>query len=245
MSRFPHCLRGDPEAIFKFNKAIIDATHDLVCAYKPQIAYFAAEAAETALEQTIRYIQTHYPHIPIILDSKRGDIGSTAEKYAQEAFERYRVDAVTVNPYLGYDSVKPFVEYAEKGVIILCRTSNATAADIQDIDIGGEKLYQRVASLVQNEWNYNANCLLVVGATWPSQMASIRNSLGNMPFLVPGVGSQGGDIKSMVEAGKTADGLGLIISSSRAVLYASAGEDFASAAREVVLNLREEINRYR
>lgn len=179
------------------------------------------------------------------MDSKRGDIGSTAEKYAQEAFERYRVDAVTVNPYLGYDSVKPFVEYAEKGVIILCRTSNATAADIQDIDIGGEKLYQRVASLVQNEWNYNANCLLVVGATWPSQMASIRNSLGNMPFLVPGVGSQGGDIKSMVEAGKTADGLGLIISSSRAVLYASAGEDFASAAREVVLNLREEINRYR
>lgn len=155
------------------------------------------------------------------------------------------MDAVTVNPYLGFDSVKPFVDFESKGCIILCRTSNTSASDIQDIDIDGEKFYQKVAKLVNDEWNYNKNCLLVVGATWPSQMTEIRNIVGNMPFLVPGVGAQGGDVRSMVEAGKTPDGMGLIISSSRAVLYASSGSDFAQAARDVTLKLKKEINQYR
>ena len=245
ISRFPEKLRNEPESIFKFNKAIIDSTYDLVCAYKPQIAYFAAESAEDQLEKTIKYIQTEYPEIPIILDAKRGDIGSTAQKYAIEAFERYRADAVTVNPYLGFDSVEPFLSYKERGTILLCRTSNPGASDFQDLEVDGEPLYKRVALLASKKWNTNENCLLVVGATWPSQMSEIRNLVGEMPFLVPGVGAQGGDVEAMVKAGKTKDGTGLIISSSRGVLYAGSGEDFGNAARTVVSNLREEINAYR
>lgn len=245
ISRFPEMLRNEPESIFKFNKAIIDSTHDLVCAYKPQVAYFAAESAEDQLEKTIEYIKTEYPNIPVILDAKRGDIGSTAHKYAKEAFERYHADAVTVNPYLGFDSVEPFLSYKERGTILLCRTSNPGASDFQDLKVDGEPLYKRVALLASKKWNTNKNCLLVVGATWPSQMSEIRALVGEMPFLVPGVGAQGGDVEAMVKAGKTKDGAGLIISSSRGVLYASSGEDFGNAARSVVLSLREEINAYR
>lgn len=245
LSRFPSCLTGAPDAIFKFNKAIIDATHDLVCAYKPQIAYFAAESAEDQLQKTIHYIKKEYPHIPIILDSKRGDIGSTAEKYALEAFQRYDADAVTINPYMGFDSAEPFLKYKDKGVILLCRTSNSGANDLQDLLVDGLPLYQKVASLVSNDWNGNNNCLLVVGATWPSQMSEVRSLVGDMPFLVPGVGAQGGDIASLVKAGQTANGTGLIISSSRAVLYASAEDDFATKAREVVSKLRLDINYHR
>jgi orotidine-5'-phosphate decarboxylase len=245
MDRFPASLRNVPDAIFKFNKEIIDATHDLVCAFKPQIAYFSAESAEAQLEKTIQYIQSEYPKIPIILDSKRGDIGSTAEKYAVEAFERYKVDAVTVNPYLGFDSAEPFLNYKEKGTILLCRTSNSGANDFQDLEVDGMPLYIKVASLVSDKWNYNNNCLLVVGATWPSQMSEVRSIVGDMPFLVPGVGAQGGDIEPLVKAGKTANGTGLIISSSRGVIYASDGDDFASKAREVTLKLRSDINLHR
>tara|TARA_R110001583_G_scaffold22377_5_gene83979 strand:+ start:12732 stop:13544 length:813 start_codon:yes stop_codon:yes gene_type:complete len=245
MSRLPVSLRDTPDAIFEFNKAIIDSTHDLVCAYKPQIAYFSAESAEDQLEKTIHYIKTKYPNIPIILDSKRGDIGSTAEKYASEAFERYQADAVTINPYLGFDSVEPFINYKDKGTILLCRTSNTGAKDLQDLSVDGMPLYQKVASLVSEQWNYNNNCLLVVGATWPSQMSQVRSLVGDMPFLVPGVGAQGGDIESLVKAGKTKNGTGLIISSSRAVIYASTGDDFAIKAREVASQLRNEINSYR
>ncbi|PWQ93543.1 orotidine-5'-phosphate decarboxylase [Leucothrix arctica] len=243
--RFPSSLRDVPDAIFQFNKAIIDATHDLVCAYKPQIAYFSAESAEDQLEKTIQYIQTEYPDIPVILDSKRGDIGSTAKKYAVEAFERYKADAVTINPYLGFDSAEPFLNYKDKGTVLLCRTSNRGANDLQDLDVGGMPLYQKVASMITEQWNFNKNCMLVVGATWPSQMSEVREIVGDMPFLVPGVGAQGGDIEALVKAGQTANGTGLIISSSRGVIYASEGDNFASAARSVVVDLREKINLHR
>ena len=242
-ARFPEHMKN--ASIFQFNKAIIDATHDLVCAYKPQIAYFASEGAESELEQTVKYIKENYPEIPVILDAKRGDIGSTAEKYALEAFERYGADAVTVNPYLGRDSLRPFLSYRDKGTVILCRTSNPSAKDIQDLMIDGEPLYKRVARLAAEQWNENNNCMLVVGATWPSQMSEIRDIVGNMPFLVPGVGAQGGDVKALVNAGQTKDGNGLIISSSRAILYAGSGTDFDLSARNATLKLRDEINGYR
>ncbi len=244
-ARLPVMLRGRPQAIFEFNKAIIDATHDLVCAYKPQIAYFAAQSAEDQLLQTMEYLRTRYPHIPAILDAKRGDIGSTADQYALEAFTRYQADAVTVNPYLGGDSITPFTRYADKGVVILCRTSNPGAQDLQDLVIDGEPLYVHVAARVAKQWNANSNCLLVVGATWPEQMRQVRAVVGDMPLLVPGVGAQGGDVKALVTAGKTADGTGLIVNSSRAVLYASSGDDFAQAARRVAQASRDEINLYR
>ncbi|MGD9841907.1 MAG: orotidine-5'-phosphate decarboxylase [Steroidobacteraceae bacterium] len=244
-ARLPSCLRGQPQAIFEFNKAIVDATHDLVCAYKPQIAYFAAQSAEDQLLMTIDYVRDQYPHIPVILDAKRGDIGSTAEQYAVEAFVRFQADAVTINPYLGADSISPFTRYADKGVVILCRTSNSGAKDLQDLDVGGQPLYLRVAEKVAHEWNGSNNCMLVVGATWPEQMQRVRAVVGDMPLLVPGVGAQGGDVKALVTAGKTADGTGLVINSSRAVLYASSSDDFAQAARQVVQTSRNEINLYR
>lgn len=245
LSRFPKCLAPNRRAILDFNKAIIDATHDLVCAFKPQIAYFSAESAEKELEQTIDYIKVNYPHIPVILDAKRGDIGSTAQQYAAEAFDRYNADAVTVNPYMGFDAIEPFTSYKERGVIILCRTSNPGAASIQDLIVEGEPLYKRVARLAATQWNENNNCLLVMGATWPEQMADIRSVVGDMPFLVPGVGAQGGDIGAMVESGQTKNGSGLVISSSRAVLYASPKDDFANAARSVALQTRNQINQCR
>jgi orotidine-5'-phosphate decarboxylase len=244
-AKFPAALKDKPDAIFQFNKAIVDATHDLVCAYKPQIAYFAAHAAETQLLNTIEYIQTKYPHIPVILDAKRGDIGSTAEQYAIEAFRRYKADAVTVNPYLGHDSVQPFTSYKDKGVIILCRTSNAGAKDIQDLQVDGQPLFEKLAQRVSHEWNVHGNCLMVVGATWPEQLKRVRDIVGNMPLLIPGIGAQGGDVKAVVTAGKTSSGTGLIISSSRSVLYASNKDDFAGAARAAALALKDEINLYR
>lgn len=242
VGRFPAHLRDRPDAILAFNRAIIDATADLVCAYKPQIAHYAAEAAEEQLLDTIRYIRERAPGVPVILDSKRGDIGNTAEKYAREAFERYGADAVTVNPYLGRDSAEPFLSYADKGVVILCRTSNAGAREFQDLEIGGKKLYQIVAEKVANEWNTNGNCLLVVGATYPQELAEVRALTGDMTFLVPGVGAQGGDVEAAVRHGRTTDARGLVINSSRGIIYASTGEDFAAAARAATLQLRQAIN---
>lgn len=243
--RLPAHLPRNIEGIVAFNQAIIDATHDLVCAFKPQIAYFSAHHAEEGLTRTIDHIRTHYPHMPVILDAKRGDIGSTAEKYAVEAFERYGADAVTVNPYMGHDSVAPFLTYTDRGVIILCRTSNPGAADFQDLDVGGRPLYEAVAERVVEKWNTHGNCMLVVGATWPEQMARVRSIVGDMPFLVPGVGAQGGDVEKLVRAGKTVEGAGLVISSSRAVLYADQGKGFAEAARSEALRLRQLVNSYR
>jgi orotidine-5'-phosphate decarboxylase len=242
IERFPPHIAESASPIFQFNKAIVDATADLVCAYKPQFAHYAAYEAEDQLERTIDYIHRTYPGIPVILDSKRGDVGNTAERYAIEAFERYHADAVTVSPYLGGDSLEPFLKYEDKGVIILCRTSNPGAGDVQDLEVGGRRLFHVVADIVANRWNSRGNCLLVVGATYPRELAEVREIVGNMPLLVPGVGAQGGDVSQAVQNGQTVAGSGLVISSSRGILYASAGEDFASAARAATEKLRDQIN---
>ena len=242
IERFPPQVVDQPSPIFQFNKAIIDATADIVCAYKPQFAHYAAYEAEDQLERTIDYIQSTYPGIPVILDSKRGDVGNTAERYAIEAFERYHADAVTVSPYLGGDSMEPFLKYEDKGVIILCRTSNPGAGDLQDLDVGGRRLFHVVAELAARRWNTRGNCALVVGATYPRELAEVREIVGNMPFLVPGVGAQGGDVAQAVQSGQTGAGAGLVISSSRSILYASSGENYVSAAREATLKLRDQIN---
>lgn len=244
-SRFPAILRDDPVAILTFCRAIVDATADLACAFKPQIAHFAAHGAEDTLRRLIGHIHAAHPGVPVILDAKRGDIGSTARNYVIEAFDRYGADAVTVNPYLGRDSVQPFLDRADKGVIVLCRTSNPGARDLQDLDIGGRKLYQHVAETVAHEWNANGNCALVVGATYPDELADVRRRVGDIPLLVPGVGAQGGDVATVVRNGRTADGTGLMISSSRAILYASSGDDFANAARTAAQALRDEVNQWR
>jgi len=244
MARLPAHLQGQPDAIFQFCKAIIDATADLACAFKPQIAYFAALGAEDQLEMICRYLCDSYPHIPLVLDAKRGDIGATAHQYAREAYERYGADAVTVSPYMGSDSVEPYMAWPERGVIVLCRTSNAGGSDLQFLDVGGKPLYQHVAQLVADKWNGNGQCALVVGATFPEEIAAVRALIGDMPLLIPGVGAQGGDVEATVKAGRTADGTGMMINSSRAILYAKAqdGEDFAAAARRVAQETRDAIN---
>ena len=240
--KFPPALQHATRAIFEFNRAIVDATADLVCAYKPQIAHYAALGAEDQLADTIAYIRERAPGVPVILDSKRGDIGSTAEKYAHEAFVRYGADAVTINPYLGFDSAEPFLNYADKGIVVLCRTSNKGAREFQDLDVGGRKLYQIVAEHVAQKWNTRGNCLLVVGATYPAELADIRARTGDMTFLVPGVGAQGGDVNLAVRSGMTQSGGGLVINSSRGILYAGSGDAFATAARGATLELRTAIN---
>jgi orotidine-5'-phosphate decarboxylase len=245
IERFPAHIAAAPSPIFQFNKAVIDATADLVCAYKPQFAHYAAYEAEDQLERTIEYVHRTYPGIPVILDGKRGDVGNTAERYAIEAFERYAADAVTVNPYLGGDSLEPFLKYADKGVIILCRTSNPGARDLQDLEVGGRRLYHVVAELAATRWNTRGNCALVVGATYPRELAEVRRLVGDMPLLLPGVGAQGGDVAQAVQNGQTERGTGLLVSSSRGILYGApgaAGADFASAARTAALTLRDQIN---
>ena len=232
-------------AFTEFCTAIIDATAAYACAFKPQIAYFAAHRAESALEAIIQYSRTHYPHIPVILDAKRGDIGSTAEQYAIEAFERYQADAVTVNPYMGFDSVQPYLAYPDKGVIILCRTSNPGGSDLQFLSIDGTPLYQIVAHKVAHEWNTTGQCALVVGATFPNEIQTVREIVGDMPLLIPGIGAQGGDLAATMMAGQTANGTGVMINSSRAIIYASAGEDFSQAAAKAAQETQQAINALR
>lgn len=246
LARLPAGLQN-ADGIYEFCKHIVDSTADLVCSFKPQIAYFAALGAEPQLEALCRYIKQAYPAIPLILDAKRGDIGATAEQYAREAYERYQADAVTVNPYMGYDSVAPYLEWQDKGVIILCRTSNAGGSDLQFLDVGGRPLYQHVAQLVAEKWDQRQQCSLVVGATFPKELAAVREIVGDMPLLVPGVGAQGGDVAATVSAGRTAVGKGMMINSSRAVLYAKTQgeEDYRAAARRVAQATRDEINQYR
>jgi orotidine-5'-phosphate decarboxylase len=257
-AKFPAHLQGQPDAIFQFCAAIADATADLACAFKPQIAYFASRRAEDQLEALIAHIHAKHPGVPVILDAKRGDIGSTAEQYAIEAFERYQADAVTVNPYMGRDSIEPWLAYKDKGVILLCRTSNPGGSDLQfqkiadpagttagKVGDGKTALYELVAEKVAKEWNTTGQCALVVGATFPGEIARVREIVGDLPLLVPGIGAQGGDIEATVKAGRTAKGTGLMINSSRAILYAGKGEDFADAARTVALQTRDTINRYR
>ena len=246
LAKLPAELRDLPDGITTFCTRIIDATADLACAFKPQIAYFAALGAEKQLEDICRYVRENYPHIPLILDAKRGDIGATATQYAREAFERYGADAVTVNPYMGEDSLDPYLAWPDRGVIILCRTSNPGGSDLQFLEVdtphGRMKLYEHVARTVADDWNASGNCALVVGATFPAEIARVRALVGDMPLLVPGIGAQGGDIAATLAAGRTANGTGLMINSSRAVLYADKGEDFAAAARRVAQETRDAVN---
>ena len=226
-------------------RAIVDAVADKVCAFKPQIAHFSAISAETELLGIIAYIQLRYPNVPVILDAKRGDIGSTAQKYAIEAFEKYRADAVTVNPYLGQDSLQPFLDYADKGVIALCKTSNQGSNEFQNLTLdNGKKLFQQVAQNAASKWNKNGNVLLVVGATYPQELAEIRQIVGDMPLLIPGVGAQGGDVVATLKQGLNGDSKdsGLIISSSRGIIYAGDDHDFAAKAALACEQLNKQIN---
>ena len=249
--RYPASLADDPDRVFAFGKAIVDATAEFACAFKPQIAHFAAQGAEDALERLIAYVHAKHSGIPVILDAKRGDIGSTAQQYAREAFGRFRADAVTANPYLGSDSLAPYLAHADKGVVVLCRTSNPGAADLQDLPVADadgrtRPLYQRVAEKAARDWNTNGNLSLVVGATWPEQLGEVRAIVGpSIPLLVPGIGAQGGDVEAVLKHGLNADRTGLIISSSRAILYASSGADFAEAAAGAARATRDLVNRYR
>lgn len=247
---FPACFADDPDAVFAFCRDVADATAEYACAFKPQIAHFAALAAEDALARLIAHLHRAHPSIPVILDAKRGDIGSTARHYAAEAFGRYGADAVTVNPYLGRDALQPFLDHADKGVVILCRTSNAGAAELQDLAVpapagGTRPLYQHVAETVASDWNSHGNCALVVGATWPAQLREVRAIVGDLPLLVPGVGAQGGDVAAVVRNARSADGSGLIVSASRAILHASRDDDYAAAAAAAARALRDEINLHR
>jgi len=244
-AKFPAALAGRADAIFAFCREIVDATAPYACAFKPQIAYFAAHRAEDQLEQLIAHIHARHPGLPVILDAKRGDIGSTAEQYAREAFDRYRADAVTVNPYMGFDSIEPYLEHAGKGVIVLCRTSNPGGSDLQFLEAGGKPLYQVVAQLAAQKWNASGELGLVVGATFPKEIETVRAIVGDMPLLIPGIGAQGGDVEATVRAGRTAAGGGMLINSSRAIIYAGKGEDYAQAAARAAQDTRDRINAFR
>jgi orotidine-5'-phosphate decarboxylase len=246
-SRFPADMRGDAAKIYDFCAAIVDATADLVIAFKPQIAYFAAHRAEDQLERLMAHMRRNAPHVPVILDAKRGDIGSTAEQYAKEAFERYGADAVTLSPFMGFDSVLPYLKYHDKGAFLLCRTSNPGGDDFQSQRLssvaGAPLLYEHVARLAQGPWNRNGQLGLVVGATYPAEIERVRALAPTLPLLIPGVGAQGGDAAATVTAGwRGANGetvAPIIVNSSRAILYASAADDFAQAARREALRTRD------
>jgi len=250
-SKFPGAWKGQPDRIYDFCAAIVDATKDLVCAFKPQIAYFAAHRAEDQLERLMAHMRRVAPSVPVILDAKRGDIGSTAEQYAHEAFTRYQADAVTLSPFMGFDTMEPFLKYPGKGVILLCRTSNPGGSDLQNLrlaDVPGQpRVYEHIAQQAQGPWNTNGQMGLVVGATFPEEIARVRELAPTLPLLIPGVGAQGGDAVATVKAGLRTDAQGaitgtIIVNSSRAVLYASSGDDFASAARRVAMQTRDALN---
>ena len=250
-AKFPDAFVDDDDALFAFCRDIADATAEFACAFKPQIAYFAAHnEGEAALQRLIAHLNATHPGVPVILDAKRGDIGSTAEQYALEAFDRFGADAVTLNPYMGRDSAAPFLQRNDRGCVFLCHTSNPGARDFQELvvaDANGDvaPLYQHVARTIARDWNTDGNCALVVGATFPEELKVIRDIVGDMPLLIPGVGAQGGDVEAVVRNGKTVDGTGLMINSSRGILYASSGAGYADAAADAARALRDEINRYR
>ncbi|GCL64598.1 orotidine-5'-phosphate decarboxylase [Pseudaquabacterium pictum] len=246
--RFPGAWRGDASRIFDFCAAIVDATHDLVCAFKPQIAYFAAHRAEDQLERLMAHMRRVAPAVPVILDAKRGDIGSTAAQYAREAFVRYGADAVTLSPFMGFDSIEPYLAHEGRGLILLCRTSNPGGSDLQAQRLqDGSLLYEHIARLAAGPWNRNGQLGLVVGATFPAEIARVRELAPTLPLLIPGVGAQGGDAEATVRAGwrgsRGAQGLQssgpVVVNSSRAVLYADGGAGFAAAARQVAEATRQ------
>ena len=258
-ARFPGSWQGDASRIFDFCATIVDVTKDLVLAFKPQIAYFAAHRAEDQLERLMAHIHRAAPGVPVILDAKRGDIGSTAEQYAREAFERYQADAVTLSPFMGFDSIEPYLRYEGKGAILLCRTSNPGGSDLQGQTLQtGDKLFEHIARLAGGAWNGGGQLGLVVGATFPAEIERVRELAPTLPLLIPGIGAQGGDAEATVRAGwrglRGRDGDGgqagrttapIIVSSSRAVLYASRGADFAEAARGAAWAARDELNQAR
>jgi orotidine-5'-phosphate decarboxylase len=241
-SKLPPPWRGDAQRLFDFCARIVDATKDLVCAFKPQIAYFAAHGAEDQLERLMAHIRRVAPDVPVILDAKRGDIGATAEQYAREAFVRYQADAVTLSPYMGFDSIEPYLRHDGRGLFLLCRTSNPGAADLQALPLaGGGTLYEAVARLAAGTWNRDRRLGLVVGATAPEEISRVRALAPTLPLLIPGVGAQGGDAQATVRHGWRTDGP-IVVNSSRAVLYASAGADFAEAARAAARATREQLS---
>ena len=248
-AKFPVQWRGDASRIFDFCAAIVDATADLVIAFKPQIAYFAAHRAEAQLERLVAHIRLVAPQVPVILDAKRGDIGSTAEQYAIEAFERYGADALTLSPFMGFDSVAPYLKYHNKGAFLLCRTSNPGGDDLQSQRLssveGAPLLYEHIARLVQGPWNLNGQLGLVVGATYPAEIERVRALAPTVPLLIPGVGAQGGDAAATVRAGWRGDAgetvAPIVVNSSRAILYADSGNTFAAAARQEAVRTRESL----
>ena len=245
--KFPAGMKGDAGKIFDFCAQIVDATADLAISFKPQIAYFAAHRAEHQLEKLMAHMRLNAPHVPVILDAKRGDIGATAEQYAIEAFERYGADAVTLSPFMGFESVQPYLKHHGKGAFLLCRTSNPGGDDLQNQRLasveGQPLLYEHVAKLAQGPWNLNGQLGLVVGATYPAEIERVRSLAPTLPLLIPGVGAQGGDAVATIKAGyRQSDGVttgAVIVSSSRAILYASSGDDFAQAARKEAMRTRD------
>jgi orotidine-5'-phosphate decarboxylase len=242
-AKLPSDLAADAQPLYAFNRRIVDATFEVAAAYKPQIAFYSALGKEDELAASIRYIRERAPHALVILDAKRGDIGNTAEAYAREAFERYGADAVTVNPYMGEDSIRPFLLRADRAAIVLCRTSNPGSKDFQDLPVEGMPLYRRVAQHAARHWNQLENLMLVVGATFPREMAALRQAHPQIPFLVPGIGAQGGDLAATLAAGLDARGLGLLINSSRGIIYAGGGA--SAAIRIAAAELHAAINRER
>ena len=246
-SKFPAGMKGDASKIYDFCAQMVDATADLVISFKPQIAYFAAYRAEDQLEKLMDHMRRNAPHVPVILDAKRGDIGSTAEQYAKEAFERYGADAVTLSPFMGFDSVQPYLKYHGKGAFLLCRTSNPGGDDLQNqrlASVEGQPLmYEHIAKLAQGPWNLNGQLGLVVGATYPAEIERVRSLAPTLPLLIPGVGAQGGDAVATIQAGyrqsRGATTGAVIVNSSRAILYASSGDDFALAARNEAMRTRD------
>jgi len=246
-ARFPGAMRGDASRIHEFCAAIVDRTKDLVLAFKPQIAYFAAHGAEAQLERLLAHIRDVAPDVPVILDAKRGDIGQTAEQYAREVFVRYRADAVTLSPLLGFDSIEPYLRHEGKGAIVLCRTSNPGGSDLQDLALAsGERVYERIARLATERWNASGQIGLVVGATYPAEIARVREIAPTLPLLIPGIGAQGGDAAATVRAGWRGDAERttgpIIVSSSRAILYAGSDEaSYGEAARRTAEAARAEL----
>ena len=246
-SKFPASMKGDASKIYDFCAQIVDATADLAISFKPQIAYFAAHRAEDQLEKLMAHMRRTAPHVPVILDAKRGDIGATAEQYAIEAFERYGADAVTLSPFMGFDSVQPYLKHHGKGAFLLCRTSNPGGDDLQNQRLasveGQPLLYEHIAKLAQGPWNVNGQLGLVVGATYPVEIERVRSLAPTLPLLIPGVGAQGGDAVATIKAGyRQSNGAttgAVIVSSSRAILYASSGPDFAQAARNEAMRTRD------
>lgn len=251
-TKIPQVLKGTTsveDVMAGFNQEIVDATHDLVCAYKLNAAFYEAQGDQglRALARTVKHIKDNYPDIPVILDAKRADIGSTNNGYVQATFDQLGVDAITVHPYLGREAMKPFLDRKDKGIIVLVKTSNPGADEFQDLLVGKaqEPLYRVIARQVANQWNVNGNCAVVVGATYPRELTEVRGIVGDIPILIPGIGAQGGEVEATVNASKDSRTWGMIINSSRGIIFASKGADFAPAARQATEQLRGEINRYR